>query len=161
MKKTRALVWLLLSVFGFLITSGSILFMNVPFFLREKKILAEFSAVFFLGLLIGILCSFLAAGAMRKEMKKQRRIPEWSRKHIGIFSIGATVPGLIADLVFLLSAVALGWLYYVGRRLDYFNYVLIGLILFSFSMHCVLNGRAFYFMIRDNEKNKERKSHEN
>ena len=146
MKSRKAVIWLLLSVTGFLVSSGSVLFMNVPYYQREKNTLIAFSAVFFLGLAFGMIASLLAAGSMKTEMKKQRRLKEWHAKHIGFFSFGATGLGLTADLVFMFAVIAMVVMWVLHHQLDYLNYVLIGVILFSLSMHGVLNGRTYYFL---------------
>lgn len=96
---------------------------------------------------IGMICEQLLiwnANSMRKqlELKTKRRCV---RLKLGIVSFIQTEAGAITDLVFAISLVVFVILVAIGVGEKAVQYIFIFLLVLSFRLHCILNGKNFRY----------------
>ena len=140
MKQNQAdRVFLSLSICGFLLVSVSFLLMPVEQF-------GFFAGgLFWIGLLLGALMQVVLEMRRRNFFAKYR-VPmrKMQRPRNGLLTFGANRPAKIADCVLGISAAFLTLSIVLTRGTSFLCYILIGSTIFSFSMHCVLNGRIYF-----------------
>lgn len=137
--KSRITVYEIISIAGFLLMSCSFLFMpSVDNSNGVNTYGVIIGLMFWIGLLIGIVMQIMAAGLCRGESKKYR---------IGLCSFMKNIYGMLADIVVVVSIVMLIIAMAVTRQSGYVCFVAIALFTFSFSMHCVCNGRVFMHIL--------------
>ncbi len=139
--KQRKMDSLLLSIStcGFFLMSSSFFLMPM----EGMNILS--GALFWAGLLIGVILQivlearrrafFSAHKVKREKMQKPRN---------GLLTFGSNREAKIADIVLLASfaGTVLALSFTKGR--GYVCYVFIAITLFSFCLHCILNGRIYF-----------------
>ena len=109
----------------------------------NKILRLVFPIVFWLGL-IAEQVFIWKANSLRKYFEvtvKKRRI----RMNPGIVSILQTEAGAIADIVFAVSLVVFVILMATGIGEKAIQYIFIFLLVFSFRLHCILNGKNFRY----------------
>lgn len=137
--------WLTVSVLAFLLMSAAFTIMplEVPYNSVVLSLLP--GAMFWAGLMIGIVTQIVLSCRCRKWRADSRGGKQRaSNKRIGLLSFLQTVPGCIADVTCIISAVALTLSLILTRSRGYFCYVFMALFVFSFCMHCVFNGKIYY-----------------
>ncbi len=148
---------LAISVIGYLFLSVSVLLMPVGNgVLRETPWRYLLGGLFWLSLLVGIIPQFVLSARYRSWHKKQaggKKQPEKSQR-IGLISFFQNPLARGADILLILSIVALVLFILLVNNTSYVCYILFALIIFSFCMHCILNGRVFCSMIIRNTLNK-------
>ncbi len=82
----------------------------------------------------------------RNRIKKERTV-----RGVGAFTFLKNVPAAVADLVLVLTIPALIVSLIVTKGSGAICYAFISLLVFSFSMHCILNGKIYYY-IKNQEK---------
>lgn len=141
------------------IAIGSLMIMLIPFadFNENalKKILAYFIGIGFWG--FTIYGYYLLLNAYKQKKKIEKDFPKRVKKQrLGIFNFFATKEGMLADIMCVISIVAFGIVTLFKIKIDLFTMVVISLLIFSFQMHCILNGENFLYMkfiISRREKN--------
>lgn len=80
-------------------------------------------------------------GKKQKKMDKPPRKEPW-----GVFGCLSNIPAIISDCTFLISL--MGCITYMAMKstTDYLNYILFAIILFSFHMHCIFNGKNYRYI---------------
>lgn len=128
------------------VSVGSFAMMSVSFLLMPMegmKILP--GLLFWIGLLLGVTLQivletrrrafFKSYGVKRQKMQKPRN---------GLLSFASNKEAKITDGVLLASIIAMVLAFIVTKGYGYVCYVFIATTLFSFCMHCVLNGRIYF-----------------
>lgn len=140
-------IWLYVSIICYLLMSLSFLLMPADFFLDEKKadLCVRIAGIsFWIFLLLGIATQVILFVRLRKNQ------PQSSRKQrIGLLSFFQNIGGIIADSVTVLSFVGVVISMLVTDSRGYICYVFLSLFVFSFCMHCVLNGKTFYHITKN------------
>lgn len=145
--KYSDLVWLLVSIFGYLVMSIS--FTIMP--------LIDQQASPFIDKLPGLMFwSFLLIGAVSQIVLAVRRNkwlnangiegPSSAKCRIGLLSFMRNLPACLADGLFVLSLIALIIAVIMTDGMGYLCYVFLAFTVFSFCMHCVFNGKVYYFL---------------
>ena len=132
MKKQERL--LKLSIGAFAVMAGSIMLIPLELWIVP-------GVLFWAGLVLGILSQWMLS---QKEKRKDCR---W-----GVFTFFSGKTGRYVDTSLIVLTTVLA----MALALDgysYICYVLITAVLFSFSMHCIVNGRIFAEVV--DSKNKE------
>lgn len=108
---------------------------------KYRALLIFFALLFWLGLILEQISIWKADGIMKTETRKEEQHPRRS----GFLSVAATPEGLIADIVFAISLVVLlvCLIFRFGESI--LQYVLISLLVLSFRMHCILNGKNYRY----------------
>lgn len=117
-------------------------------FLNKNEILDSilriiFPMIFWLGL-IGEQFFIWKANFIRKSIEKSGKFRK-IKSGIGIISFLGTEAGLIADVVLALSFVTLLILMIFNIRESVVQYIFIFLLVLSFRLHCILNGKNFRY----------------
>lgn len=141
MKKNMDSLLLGLSVGGFLNLAISFLLMPVDGAGIAPGIL------FWGGLIIGVALQivletrrkalFARYDVKRESMQKARN---------GLISFGSNHLALIADILMVVSVIATILVFVLTKGAGYLCYVSLSVLVFSFCMHCILNGRIYIFV---------------
>lgn len=152
MKLKKELIWLSISIAGFAILSVSFLLMPVESHAVISKIAG---LMFWLGLVIGIMFQILLARHKKIGMTKNR-IQRLANQRIkpGIFSLFKNPMAIVFDLLMAIGLVGLISSMILTKGMGYICYMFISITVFSFSMHCIFNGRI-YIYISNKEKKQE------
>lgn len=145
-RKQTDILLLKLSIFGFGVMSLSFLLMPVEQF-------GFFAGgLFWIGLLLGASMQVVLE-MRRRNFFANYRVPmrKMQRPRNGLLTFGANRPAKIADCVLGISAAFLTLSIVLTRGTSFWCYILIGSTIFSFSMHCVLNGRNFFHIINQSK----------
>lgn len=116
---------------------------------KNRGVLIAFGLLFWVGLILEQVFFWRANRLMRFAIAKDRRR---IRGKPGIISLSTYMEGLVVDVVFIISLIAL--IICIAFDLDesLMQYIFICLMVLSFRLHCFLNGRNYKY-----KKLKERK----
>lgn len=103
-----------------------------------------FPSVFWIGLLAEQFF-FWKSNSIRKEILKSGKFQKL-KSNIGLISMLQNKYGAVADIVFVISLVVLLVLMIIGIGEKTAQYVLIFLLVLSFRLHCILNGKNFKYI---------------
>ncbi len=147
MGKKQDVVLLLISIGSFFLMSCSFLLMPIDLATKE---LQEFNLLigimFWVFLLLGIITQIML-GHIRKKWFIRNHIRRLQfRKKVGIISFVQNLPACIADGFFLISLIGLVISVIITNGTGYACYIFMALLVFSFCMHCILNGNIYYFL---------------
>lgn len=137
----KEIVALTISIISFFLLAASFLFMP----LENKQLQIMAGVMFWLFLILGIGSQVLLAILFKQACAKNK---EWRiQKHrIGIFVIGKNKLSIAADIVLLTSALTFAVLMFLTRGTGYISYIVLTILVFSFCMHCILNGKVYYYI---------------
>jgi len=147
--------YLILSILGFLISSST--FFLVPFASFEEKGLAYNLAYiigigFWMGLLLAIVFTSLLSSLRLKEEKKAKN-KKLSNSRIGIAKFFSNNIAKTFDIIFFISLIG----QVVVLMIDTYimvEVVILFMLVFSFEMHCVFNGKNYLYILKNKESNK-------
>jgi len=109
---------------------------------KNKVVLIVFASVFWITLVLEQVFFWKADRIMKELVRLENRK---LRSKVGIFSIAASGAGLVADVIFAVSLIALiicaG--FSIGEEL--LQFILICLMVLSFRLHCFLNGKNYKY----------------
>ena len=159
-RKDNAGLYFKLSCAGFVLMSALVLLMPVQSFSESRAATVVIGLCFWAFMAAGLLFAALAAKTVQARMRALGRQKEWDRKRIGLLSLGANLPGLVSDGVFVLSLLLFIILSFTRFKFAYINYVLIGLTMLGLAFHCLFNGRTFYFIDTKTEDKRRMRHHE-
>lgn len=142
-KKIKLFFWL--AVICFTVSSMSFLFLPHAFensLNRERNEYFIIGTVFWLFLVLGVLLLF-HANTFRREFAKTRLGGDYRMKsRIGILMFFVNIPGTVSDVIFIISLIAFIVILTVDVR-SKIIYVIFALLILSFEMHCIFNGRIY------------------
>lgn len=128
-----------ISVGGFLIMSVSFLVMPI------ESITILPGLLFWLGLVLGIGLQIVLEVRRRAFFKSYVvRREKMQKPKNGFLSFGSNAVAIIADRSMIISFVAMILAFVFTKGYGYVCYVFIATTVFSFCMHCVLNGRIYF-----------------
>lgn len=145
MKKQKYMFWI--STLGFFVMSLSFLFMNQDILyigMMPRIIIAGIA--FWVMLIIAVAAQLMLCVSMRESIKSDFST---KKRKIGLICFFSNRYAAVADLLMIVSAVILTVSFIFTDASNYFNYIILSVFVFSFSMHCILNGRKFYYMIHN------------
>ena len=152
MNRKRDFIWLGISIVGFAILSTSFLLMSV----ENSAVISKMAGLmFWIGLVMGIVFQVLLAKQRKIEIAKYRnhKFPN-QRMRLGIFSLFKNPIAMIFDLLLAIGLVGLISSIILTKGMGYVCYVFIFITVFSFCMHCIFNGRIFFYISsKENKKN--------
>ena len=106
--------------------------------------------VFWLSLIGAIVLVVLGAAAMRREYSNAD--PTGKRTLPGVFAFFSNKFAVAADVVLIISAICMLILILLKKTNVYLAFVVLFVLILSFYSHCMLNGRIFNTLIKNNEK---------
>lgn len=130
-----------LSIGAFFLMSSSFLLMPFDFLKIAAGIL------FWFGLALGALLQFILE-ARRRSFFAQYRVKRQKiqKPQNGLLSFGANRYAFIVDCMLLICILCLIAAFLLTRGTSIFCYIFISLTAFSFCMHCILNGRIYFYV---------------
>lgn len=144
MSPKRDSIWVGVSITGFLILSTSFLLMGAY---DNEMITMVAGIMFWLGLLLGVLFQILLATHIRKTTVKNRTCRGTKRRAmIGIFSLFSNPVAIIFDLLMVVSLAGLIISIISTGGMEYICYVFLATTVFTFCMHCIFNGRIYFYV---------------
>ncbi len=144
---TKARVWFWLSV-GFF-TLNSCTFLLMPFIkksLFDQSLAwkaASLGSIFWASLIMAVLSVILSSVFRRKYLKNNGIDRKQIKGRIGLITFFSTVLGKIADFLLAASIAALAVVCLTRQTNNDITFVIIALLVFSLSMHCMFNGLIF------------------
>ncbi|MBQ2943199.1 MAG: hypothetical protein IJD93_00670 [Ruminococcus sp.] len=147
-------IWMGVSVFFFLLLSVSFLLMPIGNETSAEGIsIYSFIAglVFWISLIMGIVTQCILAYRRKTWYVMNRARKVRSTQRIGLFSFFENTYAAVADVVAIISLIGLIIALFATQGIGYICYVLFSLFVFSFSMHCILNGKIYYHVVYQNK----------
>lgn len=153
-RKQVDLIWLGLSIFFFLMLSVSFLLMPLGSEIPNES-LSPYTLVaglmFWTSMVMGIVTQCVLANRRRGWYTIHRIRKARSTQKIGLISFFKNFYAIISDVVATISLAGLVISMVVTQGTGYVCYVFVSLFVFSFSMHCILNGKVFYYIINQDK----------
>ena len=147
MGKKKNLMLLYISIGSFFLMSVSFLLMPIDFATKGMEVLNFMIGImFWVFLLLGIITQVIL-GRVRKSWFIRNRIRRFqSTGKIGLISFVQNLPACISDGVLVLSIIGLIISVVITNGIGYACYIFLSMTVFSFCMHCILNGKVYYFL---------------
>ncbi len=175
--KDKNKIYFWLSILSFFILSTSFLLMPIQVVVINRIM----GVVFWVSLLCGILTQILLSRSISRERKNNKKALENGQNsskaeleeeknrvfgNIGIFSFLRNPIAMLADLLLAVSFFGFLLVMLFTDRSGYICFIFIALLIFSFSMHCIWNGKCCFYLFHlsnplKNKKNKEKETEEN
>lgn len=153
-RKSVDTIWLGLSIFFFLMFAVSFLLMPLGSETPTENISAYTMVaglVFWISIIMGIVTQCVLAHRRRSWYVIHRIRKVRATQKVGLISFFKNSYAIVADVVTILSLIGLVIAMIATQGTGYVCYVLVSLFVFSFSMHCILNGKVFYHIINQNK----------
>ena len=128
------------------ISVGSFLLMSASFLLMPiESITIIPGLLFWIGLVLGITLQIVLEIRRRAFFKSYSvNRGKMQKPKNGLLSFGSNALAIIADRSMVISFVAMILAFVITKGYGYICYVFIATTVFSFCMHCVLNGRIYF-----------------
>ena len=103
--------------------------------------------LFWGGLLIGVVLQVILE-ARRRSLFAMFNVKRETMQKVrnGLLSFRSNSLASVADVFLIISAVATILAFILTKGIGYVCYVCLSLLVFSFCMHCILNGRIYIFV---------------
>ncbi len=126
---------------------------------NDSKLGTICASCFWTFMLLGIIIQIILSCFVKRWGKSnERAIKEKNQNlRIGLISFFKNVYGIISDVLFVIALTTLIISYYVSSGFSWVCYISLFLTVFSFCVHCVCNGKNFYYIINQNEIENMRK----
>lgn len=132
-------VFLLMSIFCYLMMSVSFLLMSI------EALMVLPGIMFWSGLVLGITFQIVLEIRRRAFFKSFGvKLEKVQKPRNGMLSFGSNVAAIVADCFLAVSFVGAIWAFVLTKGYGYICYVFIATTVFSFCLHCILNGRIFF-----------------
>ncbi|MCI8371754.1 MAG: hypothetical protein HFI75_05045 [Lachnospiraceae bacterium] len=138
---------LIVSILLFFVMSASFLIMPLDIYMERVSSSAVniiSGLCFWIPLVGGCIMQFFLAMRRKQWMRIHKKAMD-SQKRVGVVSIFENKPAIVADLVMIISFVVCVAVFACTDGSGYFCYIIVALFVFSFCMHCILNGKNFRF----------------
>lgn len=153
--RKKETAYLIASIVGFLIFSISFLLMPVETGEAEQgpnAITLVSGLMFWIGLIVGIIAQISLSTSRKKWFARNRvRLPLSNQPKLGVISFFKNMTAIVFDVVMILSLIGLVIAVLITNATGYACYIFIALFSFSFSAHCIFNGKNYYFI--ENKEN--------
>lgn len=142
-------IWLGFSILSFLMLSVSFLLMPLGSEILTEN-LSTYTLVaglmFWSSIIMGIATQCVLAYRRRSWYVIHRIRKVRVTQKVGLVSFFKNAYATVADVVAILSLIGLVIVTIATQGTGYICYVLVSAFVFSFSMHCILNGKGFYYI---------------
>lgn len=103
--------------------------------------------LFWGGLIIGVVLQIVLE-ARRKSLFAQYNVKRetMQKARNGLLSFGSNYLAAIADILWAVSIIATIIVFVLTKGTGYFCYISLSVLVFSFCMHCILNGRIYIYI---------------
>lgn len=150
MREKKCKTLFLSSIVCFLLMSSSFLIMPIGNNLESNVRLFDVFAgcLFWFSLIAGIVLQVIIAVKYRTDANKDSTV----KKCCGVISFFENKNAAIFDILTIISLIVFVAMIIFTSATSYFCYVLIAIFAFSFSMHCILNGKIYNNLFFKNNK---------
>ncbi len=107
--------------------------------------------MFWASIIIGIITQCLLARRRKTWYETNNVKKVKGTQKIGVVSFFKNSYATIADAVAVISLVGLVVALIATQGIGYICYILVSLFVFSFSMHCILNGKVYYYIFNQDK----------
>lgn len=107
--------------------------------------------VFWISIIMGIVTQCVLSHRRKTWYVIHRIRKVRSTQKVGLISFFKNAYAVVADVAMIASLIGLIFAMIVTKGTGYICYVLVSLFVFSFSMHCILNGKIYYHVINQNK----------
>ena len=148
-KKTDELL-LILSVFCFLLLGLTFILMPIDSDATEAEtsvITLVTGVLFWFSLVMGLVTQVILSVRRKKNLSVNRK----DGLKIGFISFFKNIYATIADIGMVCSLIGLVITMIVTQSTGFLCYVFAGIFVFLFCMHCILNGKVFYYISHSNK----------
>ena len=129
------------SIGSFAILSGSFLLMPVEGMGPVAGLL------FWGGLILGTVLQFVLEACRKALFARYNVKPATMQKaRSGLLSFRSNTPASVADIIMVGAVVATVAAFLLTKATGYICYVCLSVLIFSFCMHCILNGRIYVYV---------------
>ena len=148
MRNKKEFIVLYISIACFFLMSLSFLFMPIDTSTQNYKLVNALTGIFYWVFLILGCVTQVILSKMRKKWLIENRIKKYElrRQKIGMLSFMKNKYGLVADILLLVSIIGLIVASIVTEGIGYICYIFMATLVFSFCMHCILNGKIYYYL---------------
>lgn len=128
------------------ISMGGFLLMSVSFLLMPIDSLSVLPGLLFWGgLIVGVAFQIILEARRRAFFARYNVKREKMQKpKNGFLTFGSNQVALIVDYIFIASVIATILAFIFTKGLGYLCYVCIAIMLCSFCLHCIFNGRNYF-----------------
>lgn len=138
---------LYISIGSFFLMSVSFLLMPIDFAAKEmSKGSIVVGIMFWASLVLGVATQVLLGYARKTWFVRNRIRRSRTKSRVGVIAFLQNVPACIADGLLAVSLIALSVAVVVTDATGYLCYVFMALTVFAFCMHCIFNGKVYYFL---------------
>ncbi len=156
MNRQKGMVWLLISTISFFMMSISFLLMPIDFDKNNLKFLGiAVGVMFWTFLVLGIVSQFVLSSNKKNWLSKNRMRRFSMKKKIGLISFCQNLPACVADGLTVIGLIGLIISVIVTNGVGFMCYFFLALFVFSFCMHCILNGKIYYILMNQEETKSE------
>lgn len=147
MGSKKEFLWLYISIGSFFLMACSFLLMPINFETTNLQFMSYCVGImFWVFLILGIVSQIILA-KQRKNWFIRNRIRRFRTKSkSGVIAFLQNLPATIADLTLVISVIALIVSIVLTNAMGYACYIFMALLIFSFCMHCILNGKIYYYL---------------
>lgn len=150
MQKIADKLWLYGSYGCFFLMSASFLIMPLDAYnenIKTSTLNMVSGLCFWVFLIIGCILQGVLAHYRKKWCSRYRMSKEVEKKSgRGVVSFFKNSSAIVADITFLLGIVCVAIAMVLTESKGYICYVFIAVTVFSFCMHCIFNGKNYYFV---------------
>lgn len=159
MSKKKEIILLYVSIGCFFLMSVSFLLMPIDFATRGSQIFNLLIGIMFWTFLVaGLVIQFILNKIRKNWFIRNRIRSSQFRSKVGLISFVRNLPACIADGILAVSLIGLIISVIATNGIGYVCYIFMALLVFSFCMHCILNGKIYYFITnQDNILNASQK----
>jgi hypothetical protein len=112
--------------------------------------------LFWGGLILGVALQIVLEVRCQAFFKPYGvRLEEIQKSRIGVLTFGANIGATVADWAMVISVIAMALAFVFTGGYGYMCYIFIATRVFSFCLHCVLNGRIYYYAYNQNKIRRE------
>ncbi len=149
MNNKKDSIWMGISIAFLLMLSISFLLMlpEDDSSIVEKSVFMFVSGGMFWVSSIMLVISQIVLSRQRKKWYAVNKVrKDIGSRRLGVISFFSNTLATVADIISVLSLVGLVIAMVASKGGGYICFVLISIFVFSFGMHCILNGRVYYFV---------------
>jgi hypothetical protein len=103
--------------------------------------------VFWLSLIVGVVTQVILSRTVKKTLGRGYLK---SKKKIGLISFFSNKYAAIFDIVMVAGCIGMIFSSIFSSYFGYLSYIIWFVFIFSFIMHCILNGKIYYYITKHN-----------
>ncbi len=141
------LTWFWISISSFFLMSASFLLMPLEITLKYDVMTIMPGLLFWLFFVLGVIGQVvLGIRYNRWFMNQEINTRKSVRKKLGFLAFGQNKAAICVDAIVILSIVLLIAATYITHGTGYVCYILLAMCVFTFCLHCILNGKVYAYI---------------